>query len=96
MNIYVRHTDRYPYQNMWLFMGSSDSVVTDTIEFYLADDRGIWLGNRGNGHISMPIIYATNYRFDTLGTYSIYVRHGMRTSQLPGITDITLEVKACK
>ena len=36
--VYVRHTERYPYQNMWLFL--NDGMMNDTIEFYLADDRG--------------------------------------------------------
>ena len=31
--INIRHTENYSYQNMWLFADS------DTIEFYLADDR---------------------------------------------------------
>ena len=37
MLIYVRHTEQYPYQNMWLFV--DDAGRQDTIEFYLADDR---------------------------------------------------------
>ena len=42
----VRHTESYPYQNMWLFCGfGKDSIANDTIEFFLADDRGRWLGN---------------------------------------------------
>ena len=39
MLIYVRHTEQYPYQNMWLFV--DDSGRRDTIEFYLADDRSM-------------------------------------------------------
>ena len=58
MLVYVRHTERYPYQNMWLFVG--DSLHRDTIEFYLADDRGKWLGNKHHGFIEMPVLFYHN------------------------------------
>ena len=54
MLIYVRHTERYPYQNMWLFI--NDGQRADTIEFYLADDRGRWLGDKHHGFIEMPVL----------------------------------------
>ena len=54
MLIYVRHTERYPYQNMWLFV--NDGSYCDTIEFYLADDRGQWLGNKHHGFVEMPVL----------------------------------------
>ena len=31
--VYVRHTERYPFQNMWLFVGNANH--RDTIEFFL-------------------------------------------------------------
>ena len=34
--LYVRHTERYPYQNMWLFVNNPHRI--DPIEFYLAVD----------------------------------------------------------
>jgi len=90
MLVYVRHTERYPYQNMWLFTG--DSAHQDTIEFYLADDRGQWLGNKRNGFIEMPVLYEENYHFSDTGTYHLTIQHGMRDSVLRGITDVGLEV----
>jgi len=90
--IHLRHLDNYPYQNMWLFIGETDSTISDTIEFYLADDRGIWLGNHGNGHISMPVLYEQDYRFSHLGPQQLYIRHGMRDSLLRGVSDISVEV----
>lgn len=80
----IRHTENYPYQNLWLFMN-------DTIEIYLADDRGRWLGNSKNGLVEMPVLLDENYVFSTDTTY-ITVRHGMRDSLLRGITDIMLSV----
>ena len=90
MLVYVRHTERYPYQNMWLFIG--DSLHCDTIEFYLADDRGQWLGNKHHGFIEMPVLLEENYHFADTGTYHMAIQHGMRDSILRGITDIGLEI----
>ena len=90
MLIYVRHTERYPYQNMWLFVG--DSLYRDTIEFYLADDRGQWLGNKHHGFVEMPVLLEENYHFADTGTYHMAIQHGMRDSVLRGITDIGLEI----
>ena len=90
MLVYVRHTERYPYQNMWLFIG--DSLHCDTIEFYLADDRGQWLGNKHHGFIEMPVLLEENYHFADTGTYHMTIQHGMRDSILRGITDIGLEI----
>ena len=90
MLVYVRHTERYPYQNMWLFVGNS--LHRDTIEFYLAADRGQWLGNKHHGFIEMPVLLEENYHFADTGKYFLTVQHGMRDSILRGVTDIGLEI----
>jgi len=88
--LYVRHTEHYPYQNMWLFI--NDSLHTDTIEFYLADDRGVWLGNRHNGFIEMPVLYEDNHRFAAAGDYRLSLQHGMRDTLLRGVADVGMEI----
>ena len=90
MILYVRHTERYPYQNMWLFI--DNSARRDTIEFYLSDDRGQWLGDRHHGFIEMPVLLEQNYQFPDTGIYHMTIQHGMRDSVLLGITDIGLEI----
>ena len=88
--IHVRHTERYPYQNMWLFVG--DSLHRDTIEFYLADGRGRWLGDSHHGFIEMPVLLEDNYHFTDTGTYHLSITHGMRDTLFRGITDIGFEI----
>lgn len=85
--INVRHTETYPYQNMWLF------VNNDTIEFYLADDRGLWLGNGRNGLIDMPVLYEDAAIFAHSGTHTITIQHAMRNEQLHGISDVGLTIR---
>ena len=87
----VRHTERYPYQNMWLFV-QDNRQHSDTIEFYLADDRGRWLGDKHHGFIEMPVLYESNYHFPDTGKYCISVQQGMRDSVLRGVMDIGVEI----
>ena len=90
MIIYIRHTERYPYQNMWLFI--EDKGRIDTIEFYLSDDRGQWLGDKHHGFIEMPVLYEEDKHFPDTGIYHLSIQHGMRDSVLRGVTDIGLEI----
>ena len=89
--LYVRHTERYPYQNMWLFV-QDNRQHSDTIEFYLADDRGRWLGDKHHGFIEMPVLYESNYHFPDTGKYCISIQQGMRDSVLRGVMDIGVEI----
>lgn len=89
--LYVRHTERYPYQNMWVF--TNDNGRCDTIEFYLADDRGRWLGDKRHGFIEMPVLLEDSKHFADTGQYFLEVRHGMRDTLLRGVTDIGLEIR---
>lgn len=88
--IYVRHTETYPYQNMWLFVG--DDGRQDTIEFYLANERGEWLGNGRNGLIEMPVLYEESRRFEHGGTHRISLQQGMREDQLKGVATAGIEI----
>ena len=89
--LYVRQTEMYPYQNMWLFVG--DSGRQDTIEFYLANDRGEWLGNGRNGLIEMPVLYEETHRFPHSGEQVWHIQQGMRAQSLKGISDVGLIIK---
>jgi len=97
-NVYIniRNRSEYPYQNLWLFLRntSPDKKTTrDTIECYLADDYGKWIGS-GNGAVyEMPVLYAKNLKFHKAGTYRYQVGHGMRDKILAGINDIGVRVE---
>lgn len=91
--LHIRHTNYYPYQNMWLFVNTlqGETSHTDTLEIYLADDRGAWLGNGRNGLISMPVLYDTQRRIGS-DTLYISIQQGMRDSVLQGVQDVGVEV----
>lgn len=100
-NVYVntRNRGEYPYQNLWLFIRqtSPDSVVTnDTIEFYLADEFGKWLGKGVGSAFNMPVLYQQNYKFEKKGVYRFEIQQGMRDSLLEGINDVGIKVEKAK
>ena len=88
--LYVRQTEVYPYQNMWLFVGHDGRQ--DTIEFFLANDRGEWLGNGKNGLIEMPVLYEEAWHYPAAGEHSITLQHGMREDALQGVVSVGVEV----
>ena len=99
-NVYVnvRNRGEYPYQNLWLFLNKTtpDKIQSkDSIECYLADQRGKWLGSGIGSIMEMPVLYQQNVRFKKVGTYHYTIVHGMRDSILIGINDIGMRVERC-
>ena len=100
-NLYVniRNRGEYPYQNLWLFLSkkSPDNVQSkDSIECYLADNRGKWLGSGIGSVLEMPVLYQQKVKFSKAGIYQYKISHGMRDSVLIGINDIGMRVEKVK
>ncbi|MDR1653147.1 MAG: gliding motility lipoprotein GldH [Prevotellaceae bacterium] len=101
-NVYVniRNTSEYPYQNFWFFIKKSTAkrgntfavFATDTIECYLADGRGKWLGNGIGAAYEMPLLIEQGAVFDS-NTCRYEIVQGMRCDILRGISDIGLRVE---
>ena len=97
-NLYVnvRNLSEYPYQNLWLFIQKtqSDSIVAnDTIEFYLADKKGKWLGRGVGAAYEMPVLYQQNIKFNNSGKYHYSIVQGMRDTVLNGINDVGIRLE---
>lgn len=97
-NVYVniRNRGEYPYQNLWLFLSKTTpdkKLGNDTIECYLADQKGKWLGSGVGSLYNMPILYKQNTHFKTAGTYRYQIIQGMRDDLLVGINDIGMRVE---
>ena len=93
MQLTVRHTDRYAYQNLWLFVDvKQDSLLLrrDTIEAMMANERGEWQGY-GVSKYTLPLLYLDNVQLQS-GEYEVVVQQGMREDVLQGITDLGLKV----
>ncbi len=88
--ISVRHTQQYAYQNMWLFVNgiTPTGQPTDSIEFFVADNRGKWLGNGWGDLREMPVLYMQDVVFPRTGEYHIGIQQGMREEYLKAVNDI--------
>lgn len=91
----IRTGSSYPFRNIYLFV-TTDSPqgksITDTIQYFLADEKGRWFG-KGFGDIKeLSLPYKTNVYFPVKGTYNISVGHGMRVGDLKGVYDLGLRV----
>ena len=94
--VQIRHTDRYPFQNFWMFIDSESPagiVQKDTIECYLADNSGRWLGQRYFSLYEMQVQYLCIKHFPIKGVYRFSVSQAMREPLLPGIESIGLSIQ---
>lgn len=93
--ITVRHDTEYPYQNLWLFVKSTSPdgiAVQDTVECYLADNRGKFLGD-GVSVYEMPVLYMRKIKFPKQGVYKFEIQQGMRDTILAGVRNICLSIE---
>jgi len=97
-NIYinVRNTSRYEMQNLFLFVNTTSpngTVLRDTFECYLADDRGKWTGSGWGDIYENQFLYKKNVRFPISGNYTFKYTQAMRTNELKNISDIGLRIE---
>jgi len=92
----IRTGSSYPYRNIYFFVTTTSPAgnsMTDTLQYYLADEKGNWLG-KGFGDIhELTLPYKTNVYFPVRGTYLIQVQHGMRMKELKGVYDLGIKVR---
>jgi gliding motility-associated lipoprotein GldH len=97
-NIYftLRTGTSYPYRNIWLFTKTtapSGRILTDTLEYMLADEKGKWYG-KGFGDIhELNLPFRTEVYFPEKGLYTFNVRHGMRIEDLKGVYDLGFRIE---
>jgi gliding motility-associated lipoprotein GldH len=91
----LRTTTDYPYRNIYLFMVTtfpSGTLVTDTLQAMVADEKGRWLG-KGTGNIrELTVPFKSNVWFPETGEYHFRVMHGMRDTVLHGVRDIGMKI----
>jgi gliding motility-associated lipoprotein GldH len=98
LNIYinVRNTTDYPNCNLFLFITTtspSGATQLDTVECFLADEQGKWLG-RGFGYLlDNRIPYKRNIRFPLKGDYKFEIKQAMRTDDLKGISSVGIRIE---
>ena len=99
----IRNDNQFPYSNLFLIASLSfpdGKILKDTLEYEMALPDGSWLG-KGSGSIKENALwYKENIIFPFNGVYTLELVHAMRKNgsvegvqNLPGITDIGLEIK---
>ena len=102
MYINLRNDNTFPYSNLFLIAEleyPNDEIVTDTLEFIMAQPDGTWLG-KGYGSIKEnKLWYKENIVFPSSGVYTLRLSHAMRKNgdvdgvvNLEGITDVGYEI----
>jgi gliding motility-associated lipoprotein GldH len=94
--INVRNSTEYPFSNLFLFIKTfypNGQISIDTVECYLADTEGKWLGNRSGGRVDNRILFRKSFRFRMLGTYSFEFEQAMRTEELHGIENFGIRIE---
>ena len=96
VNFIIRTGSSYPFRNIYLFVTTTSpdgNSITDTLQYYLADEKGKWYG-KGFGDIHEMILpYKSNVYFPVKGTYTFAVNHGMRIVDLKGVYDIGIRIE---
>lgn len=93
--ILIRNSGDYAYQNLWLFVTeiSPDSTCSrDTIQYFLADEYGRWLGSGIGSLYTSLFYYKEDLHYSQEGTYIYIIEQGMREDELKGITNIGIQI----
>ncbi|MFD1553112.1 hypothetical protein DNU06_12340 [Putridiphycobacter roseus] len=93
--INLRNTTDYPYSNIYLFLHSSypnGYNDIDTLEFFLADPKGTWLGDNSGTVVENRAMISKGV-FPTTGTYKFTLEQAMRNDSLPELLDIGMRVE---
>ncbi|MEZ5012992.1 MAG: gliding motility lipoprotein GldH [Chitinophagales bacterium] len=99
MFVNVRHTDAYPYNNLWvkLITVFPDSTKEESkLNVFLSKPEGNWTGQCVDGMCFNTALIQKNFTFPQAGTYTFILEQDMRMDPLPYVTDIGLKVEKFK
>jgi len=97
-NIYVniRNSGKYENRNLYLFITTTAPAgqsVTDTLECFLADERGKWYGSGLGDLYFVQIPYKMAVVFPYSGLYRFEIVQAMRRDVLRNIADVGIRVE---
>lgn len=94
--INIRNTNDYAFSNLYVFMKTfypDGKISADTLEFFLADPQGKWLGSGSGKLIDNRILFSKNIRFPMAGIYSFEFEQAMREEELKGIENFGIRIE---
>jgi gliding motility-associated lipoprotein GldH len=97
VSVVCRHTDGYPYKNLWVFISTlqpGDTVQRkERFELTLQDNTGRWYGTGMDDIWEQRIPLYSSLHFSKTGTYTVVFQQDMRDNALKGVLDIGLRVE---
>lgn len=96
VGINLRNNNQYPFSNIYLFReiySPKGLEFRDTMEFFLADAYGQWLG-KGVGELKTNQwqFASRGLRFKKRGTYTFTLTQAMREENLIGVEDVGITI----
>lgn len=85
MSLKIRHTVDYDFQNLFVFLGPK---ANDTIEIFLANKRGEWLGRGVSDVREVEYVFAREKTFLKSGKHQQNVEQAMRYGHLDRIENL--------
>ncbi len=93
----IRHSDAYPFSNIWLRIQTKfpdrDTSSNSKIEIPLADLDGKWLGRGMNEIWEHRMLIASPLHFSKPGNYEITLQHIMRVNPLPQVISVGIRLE---
>jgi len=101
--INVRNNSDFEYSNLFLISEiqfPEGKVITDTLEYQMAEPNGEWLGTGFGDVKESKLWYKERVRFPESGEYQVSIQHAMRKNgsekgleNLNGITEIGFRIE---
>ncbi|MFK8037521.1 MAG: gliding motility lipoprotein GldH [Crocinitomicaceae bacterium] len=95
LSVNLRTTTNYPYSNIYMFMHSdypNGYKDIDTLEFFLADPEGNWLGDNSGTVVENRAMLSKGL-FPSTGIYTFKLEQAMRNDSLPEVLDVGMRVE---
>ena len=92
----IRNKSDYPNSNIWLFVDVTSpdgKTIRDTVNCYLADEYGKWLGSGWGDLFLTQYPYRRNVKFAKPGEYKFDIIQGMRYDELEGIYNVGITIQ---
>jgi len=92
----LRHTNDYPYSNLWLMLYSyppEGNPTQQRMELKLAKPDGKWIGTGLGANITHEIRVKSGFTFPAPGKYAFTVQHDMREQIVAAISHVGIRIQ---
>lgn len=94
--INVRHTGKYRYSNLYLFLQTrfpNGTYTRDTLEIMLANAQGKWLGKGWDEIKEDHVLLKSKLRFPMQGDYEFLIWQAMRVDTLKAVRSVGIDIE---